>query len=75
MFRSQGVKLCPQHRKVLHHLEKEDHITQLEALFLYKVSSLTTIISDLRAVGHPISREFKKDSTGRRYARYALQRR
>lgn len=68
------VKLSPQQQEVLEHLLTHDHLTPLEATFLYRVRQLATVVFYLKEKGFNIVTTMKTDSTGRRYARYALVR-
>ena len=64
--------LSPQATRVLRHLEKVGHITNVEAHMVLKARSVSRRITELRRAGFPIQREFKRDSQGQRYARYHL---
>lgn len=56
---------------ILNHIDKNGSISQREALMDYSIQSLTKRISELRAEGWPIVREFHHHPvTGQRYARY-----
>lgn len=62
-----------QRGQVSDHLIKKGSISGLEAFALYRVSSLTKVISVLRAqFAHDISSEWRQDNTGKRYKRYYL---
>lgn len=65
-------QLTPQALRVLDHLKKVGHITNVEAHMVLKCRSVSRRITELRDAGYPIRREFKKDSQGQRYARYSL---
>tara|TARA_B100000745_G_scaffold122814_2_gene79691 strand:+ start:2558 stop:2797 length:240 start_codon:yes stop_codon:yes gene_type:complete len=58
---------------VLFHLEERGSITALEALSLYRIFRLSARIYDLRAGGHRIHTQWKKDLTGKKYAQYWLR--
>ena len=59
--------------RVAQHLIDLGTISNMEATSLYRVSSLTKVISVLRNNYHlPIVKVFKKDHTEKRYARYYL---
>lgn len=57
---------------ILNHLSKNNHITMLEALGVYRIFNLRGRISDLRKKGYKIETEMKKDATGKSYAAYSL---
>lgn len=57
---------------ILKHLKNHGSITGVEAAAVYKVRSLTSRISEIRAAGHKVVRVFHKDATGQRYAKYYL---
>jgi hypothetical protein len=57
---------------VLKHLQDLGSLSGLEATALYRVSSLTKVISVLRRFGWRIIPEWKYDHTGKRYVRYYL---
>lgn len=57
---------------VLEHLRKVGHITNMEANTVLKCRAVPKRVSKLRQHGYPITREFKRDTTGQRYARYVL---
>jgi hypothetical protein len=63
-----------QQREVLDHLLQLGTISAVEANALYRVTSLTKVISVLKDNGNGwcIRAEWKRDQTGRRYARYYL---
>ncbi|OYY49051.1 MAG: hypothetical protein B7Y48_07640 [Methylophilales bacterium 28-44-11] len=64
--------MTPQVQTLLNHLKAHGSISQAEAGLIYKIRSLPRRISDLKELGHNITRELKKDATGQRYARYTL---
>lgn len=55
---------------LLNHFSKKPTITPVEAQAMYKMRSITRRISTLRQQGHVILREYRRDQTGQRYARY-----
>jgi len=63
-----------QNAKILLHLIKMDHITQVEAHELYRVYRLASRINEIRKAGVLITTNMVKDLTGRFYARYSLSR-
>lgn len=61
-------------KAVATHLKDLGDISGLEATVLYKITSVTKVISMLRRVyGWSIRKEFRNDHTGKRYARYFRQ--
>lgn len=66
------LRLSPQARRVLAHLESGESISQMEALTVYSIFRLASRISELRSAGYDIHREMKEDNAGHRYARYWL---
>lgn len=64
-------ELKPQAAVVLDYLASRGPISQVVAVH-YGIMSLTSRISELKAAGVPIKREFKTDHLGKRYASYSL---
>ena len=64
-----------QRNLLIHHLTSPDGhgITQMEAVGLYRIYSLTSRISELRRSGMKIISDRRTDPTGRRYVRYYLE--
>lgn len=58
---------------LLKHLKANDHITQLEAIGLYRIFNLKGRINELRDRGYDIDTDMRTDATGKRYARYVLR--
>lgn len=58
---------------LMKHLRDNGHITQLEAIGLYRVFNLKGRINDLRDDGHNIVTDMRRDATGKPYARYTLK--
>ena len=54
------------------HLDTVGSITCVEAQTVYRVRSLTSVVSRLRKRGYEIESERKTDLTGQRYVRYHL---
>ena len=59
-----------QNQQVLEHLQTVGNLSGLEAADLYRVRDLPKRVSELRAAGHKISGEFRRDHVGQRYMRY-----
>lgn len=68
------LRLTPQARKVLLHLEKNKSITPLEALGVYGIFRLAARIWELREIGKQITTVHMTDNEGKPYARYVLAR-
>jgi hypothetical protein len=64
--------MTPQQKQVYNHLRDKKTISALEATALYRVSSLTKVISELIKQGFTITSEFRFDHTGKRYKRYFM---
>jgi Helix-turn-helix domain len=66
------LRLKPQARAVLRHLERGLSISPLEAQAVYSVFRLAASINELRRAGYNIETELRQDGAGHRYARYRL---
>lgn len=66
--------MTPQACTVLNHLRTAGSITNVEAHAVLRVRSVSRRITELIAIGIPIRKEMKRDSTGQRYVRYYLGR-
>lgn len=55
---------------LIDHFKRVGTVSGLEATALYKITSLTKVISVLRKLGFNITSEWKRDNTGKRYKRY-----
>ena len=64
-----------QRRLLISHLHHPSNhgITQMEAVGLYRIYSLTSRISELRREGFKIQSDRRQDPTGRWYVRYFLE--
>lgn len=59
--------------QVAHHLNERGSISGYEATLTYRISSLTKVISVLRNhYNFPISAEWRRDETNKRYVRYFI---
>lgn len=67
-----AIRLKPQAKKVLLHLEKRGTISNLEAWATYGITRLAACVYDLREVGIEIASDLRKDEAGKRYTRYSL---
>lgn len=73
-YRAVQIDVCPQAKTVLKHLRQAGSISQVEAQAMYRVRSLTKRIQELRAEGHAIVSEWKRDPINKqRYVRYHLR--
>lgn len=68
------LRLTPQAKRILLHLEKHKSITPLEALGVYGIFRLAARIWELRGIGKKITTVYMKDDNGKPYARYVLSR-
>jgi hypothetical protein len=67
-----ALRLYPQTRKVLAHLEAYGTISPLEAFGVYRITRLAARIKEIRAAGVAVKTSMKTDATGTRYAEYVL---
>lgn len=70
-----ALKLTPQARTVLAHLERYGSISPMEALVSYSVGRLGARVLEIRKAGYDIHTEYKRDGGGHPYGRYWLQKR
>lgn len=61
-----------QKQQLLKHMALEEHITNLQAIAVYRIYNIKGRINELRNDGWPIETTFHTDRTGKKYARYAL---
>ena len=66
------LKLYPQTRKVLGHIEQHGSISPLEAFGVYRITRLAARINEIRDAGVEIVTTMKQDAAGQRYASYSL---
>lgn len=66
------LKLTPQAKTVLRHLERGKGITPAEALVVYTISRLASCIHEIRKAGYNVMREMRNDEQGHKYAKYNL---
>lgn len=66
------LRLYPQTRKVLNHIERRGSISPLEAFGTYGMTRLGARIFELRRAGFNILTDLRADEMGRVYARYTL---
>jgi hypothetical protein len=66
------LRLKPQARKILLHLEKQS-ISPMEALLVHGIYRLSASIHELRREGFKVATTMHQDAAGKKYARYHLQ--
>lgn len=66
------LKLPPQARKILAHLEAGKAITPSKALTIYSIYRLSDCIFKIRNAGHAVETENRVDEQGHKYAKYYL---
>lgn len=65
------LRLKPQARKILLHLEK-DSISPMEALLVHGIYRLSASIHEIRREGFKVVTTMHQDAAGKKYARYHL---
>lgn len=70
---SPNGRVADQHKLILKYLGAGRKLSNMEALNVLGVSSLTKRISELRRLGHPIDGEWKRDAFNVRYKVYFLK--
>jgi len=71
---AETIRLYPQTRRVLSHLESVGSISPLEAFGVYGITRLAARINELRRVGFNVVTDMRQDAKGTRYASYSLAR-
>lgn len=66
------LKLSPQCKTILRHLEKGKSITLMESLLVYSISRLSDCIFKIRNAGHDVICDIRHDERGHEYGRYSL---
>ena len=66
------LRLKPQARRILRHLEKSASISPMEALIVHGVYRLAASIHEIRKEGFKVYTTMHKDASGKKYARYHL---
>jgi len=61
-----------QKQLIIEHLRDKDTLTTKEAQALYRIDRLAARIHELKALGHVITMQLKRDRTGKSYASYSL---
>jgi hypothetical protein len=67
------LKLSPQCRTILRHLEKGKTISPLESLMVYGIYRLAARIMEIRDAGHDVITHNRKDERGKKYGEYQLR--
>ena len=58
---------------ILDHLRRDEDITLLTAIGVYRIFNLKARINELRDMGFNISTTMKRDNTNKAYASYSLE--
>ena len=66
------MKASTNKMQILNHLLGQKHISQLEALGVYRCFRLAAVIHELRKEGYNIQSHWSVDATGKKYKRYYL---
>jgi hypothetical protein len=67
------LRLTPQAKTVLRHLERRGTISPMEALVSYSISRLAACIYEIRhKAGHRVVCDIRRDEQGHKYARYTF---
>ena len=66
------LKLPPQAKVILRHLEKGKSITPMESLIVYGIYRLSDCIYKIRNAGHDVLTHDRKDERGKKYGEYQL---
>jgi hypothetical protein len=66
------LRLPPQARKILAHLEAGKTITPAKSLTIYSIYRLSDCILKIRRAGHCVITENRQDEQGHKYAKYRL---
>lgn len=70
---AKDLKLPPQARKILAHLEKGKTVTPMESMIVYSIYRLSDCIFKIRNAGYVVVTEERQDAQGHKYARYRLE--
>lgn len=69
---SKALRLPPQAKTILRHLEKGKTISLVESMHVYQISRLSDCIFKLRNAGYDVLTDMRTTETGKEYARYML---
>lgn len=64
--------MTPQAQTILDHLIQQGSITNVEANAVHRCRSVSRRITEIQDEGHPVTKEWRRDTTGQRYLRYAM---
>jgi hypothetical protein len=68
------MRLSPQHRKILNHINRAGHITAREAIVEYSITSLHSRLAELTKLGYRFKTERREHPvTGQPYNRYSIR--
>lgn len=68
------LRLKPQTRTILAHLQRSGTISPMEAFAVYGNMRLAAAIHDIRRAGYEVSTDIRKDAAKHTYARYSMYR-
>lgn len=66
------LKLPPQAKTILRHLERGKTITPMESLIVYGIYRLSDCIYKIRNAGHDVLTVDRQDERGKKYGEYKL---
>lgn len=69
---AKDLKLTPQAKTVLRHLNAGKAISPMNALMVYGISRLASCIHEIRKAGYVVTMIQKRDEQGHKYARYSF---
>lgn len=69
---AKDLKLTPQAKTILRHLNARKSISPMEALITYSISRLASCIHEIRKAGYEVLTSIKQDEQGHKYANYAF---
>jgi Helix-turn-helix domain len=67
------LRLPPQAKTILRHLEKGKSITPMESLIVYGIYRLSDCILKIRRAGHDVLTYDRQDERGKKYGEYSLR--
>lgn len=69
------LRLPPQAKTILRHLETGKSISLMESIFVYNITRLSDCIMKIRRAGHDVHTDMRVDARGHEYGRYSLRNR
>jgi hypothetical protein len=69
---SKAIRLPPQAKVILRHLEKGKDISLIASLHVYQISRLSDCIMKIRRAGYDVLTQMRMTETGKEYASYRL---